>query len=298
MSTIPMVSMSITTSFVSQIIVDLSTRFGQTPEMKRSVNNSITRSGHGSIILGSSARLEGGDRNIRMLVGAHFSRHNKLKIGTFGGKCNGGEITINTVIRETIEEVFNLSLENEQEILDSIRHYLETNTDLYFISQVSEQSVAFAYIFDVSILGAFIRIINDIGSRKNIAYYIPTNDSLVNIDRYLQSNVQFTDLSSFNGQNQQYGSEATTISLVEFMRERYISHKLTGTYRRLHSRSSGLDEIKYLSFVSLHKLAAAAPRGRYDLYNFVRHRRENLQMQYFLGNLLQKDVMRFILSYQ
>jgi hypothetical protein len=291
-------SMSVTTSFVSQIIVDLSTRFDQTPEMKREINNSVTRTGHGSILLGSSARLEGGDRNIRMLVGAHFARHGRLKIGTFGGKCDGEEITINTVIRETIEEVFNIPLEREQEIVDAIRHYLEMNTDLYYIYQVGDNSIAYSYIFDVSILGAFIRIMNDIGRHHNSAYFVPTNESLTNIGIYLQSNVRFTDLSSFNGNHQRSGP-GTTIRLVEFMKDRYISRTMQETNRRLHIRKpSGLDEIKYLSFVSLHKLAAAASSGRYELYNFARHRRENLQMQYFLADLLQKDIILFILRYR
>lgn len=308
-NTTPMVSKAITSSFVSRIIVDLSTRFEQTVEMKHRVNYSITNTGHGSIFLGTSSRLEHGDRNIRMLVGAHFSRHGRLKIGTFGGRCNSGEITINTVIRETIEEVFNIPVDSH--MIDAIRYYLDRNTDLYHIwvnepkdvsensdlhiSQISSRSFAYSYIFDVSILGEFIRIIKEVN--RNSAIYISTGDSLSNISMYLQSNVQFNDLSSFNEDRPHHGT-GTTINLMKFLKERNISSRMRETHRRLRiHRPSGLDEIKYLSFVSLYKLVQAVPTGQYRLYNFIKNRREDLDMQHFLVSLLGKDIIRFILSY-
>ena len=319
MATTHSVSMAITSSFVSRIIVDLSTRFEQTVEMKHHVNYSITNTGHGSIFLGTSSRLEHGDRNIRMLVGAHFSRHGRLKIGIFGGRCNIGEITINTVIRETIEEVFNIPVDSH--MIDAIRHYLDRNTDLYHIwvnepkdvsenskliklilnsdlhiSQISSSSVTYSYIFDVSVLGEFIKIIKQV--ERNAAVFISTGASLTNINMYLQSNVQFNDMSSFNEDRPRCGN-GTTINMMKFLKERNISSIMRETHRRLHiHRPSGLDEIKYLSFVSLYKLHQAAPSGRYRLYNFVHNRREDLEMQHFLISLLGKDIIRFILSYR
>jgi hypothetical protein len=285
----------ITSSFVSQIIVDISRRTNQTPEIKRAINMSVTNSGHGSILLGSSARLERGDRNIRMLVGAHFARHGALKIGTFGGKCNRGEMTIDTMIRETIEEIFNF--EASHLMIDGIREFLNINTDFYYIYQFSETNRAYSYIFDVSILGDFIRIIDQIYKQQNIALYIPANDSFSNIDLYLENNIKFGDMSSFNGTNTETGY-GTTIRLVEFMRNRYLSKGIFETCRRMGiRRPSGLDEIKYVSFVSLSKLLAGVPSGRYDLFNFTKNRRENLQMQEFLIKLLGKDIIRIILSY-
>ncbi len=284
------------TSFVSHIIADLSRQFGQTPDLKRQVNNSITRTGHGSIFLGSSSRLEGGDRNIRILVGAHFSGHGVRKIDTFGGKCERDEETIRTVVRETIEEVFNIPA--DYQMVDAIIYYLNINTHLYYISQIGSHSVAYSYIFDVSVLGEFIRIINEVSGHNNVSYFIPTNDGLANIGLYLQSNIQFSDMSSFDGVFPRSGS-GTTIKLVDFLKTRNISHKMQEIQRRLHTRRlPGLDEVKYLSFVSLSKLVAAAPSGRYRLYNFNKNRREDLQMRYFFANLLNKDIFRFILSYQ
>ncbi len=286
----------ITSSFVSQIIIDISRRANQTPDIKRDINRSITNTGHGSILLGSSSRLEGGSRNIRMLVGAHFARHGTLKIGTFGGKCNRNEMTIDTVIRETIEEIFNI--ESSQIMIDRIRDFLNINTDYYYIFQASETTTAYSYIFDVSILGDIIRIIDQIYRQQNMVLNIPANDGFSNIDLFLDANVVFSDTSSFSGINPSYGPNST-IRLVEFMRSRYLSRGIFDTYRRMGiRRPSGLDEIKYLSFVSLSKLLTSAPYGRYDLFNFTRSRRENLQMQVLLIKLLGKDIMRYILSYQ
>ncbi len=286
----------ITSSFVSQIIMDLSRRNNQTPEMKRAINNSITNTGHGCILLGSSARLENGDRNIRMLVGAHFSRHGNLKIGTFGGGCNRGEITIDTMIREIIEEIFNI--EASSEMINRIRDFLNINTDYYYIFQVSDIKRAYSYIFDVSILGDFIRIIIEIYRPRNIAFFIPAYDGLSNLDLYLDTNVSYSDTSSFSGENPAYGPNST-IKLVEFMRTRVISRAIFETYRRLGiRRPSGLDEVKYLSFVSLNKLILSIPSGSYNIFNFNKHRRENLRMQGFLIKLLSKDLIRFINRYQ
>jgi len=284
----------ITSSFASQIIIDISRRTNQTPEIKRAINMSVTNSGHGSILLGSSARLENGDRNIRILVGAHFARHGQLKIGTFGGRCNRDEMTIDTMIRETIEEIFNF--ESSVLMIERIREFLNINTDFYYIYQLGDSN-AYSYIFDVSILGDFIRIIKEIYSSQNISF-LPTNNSISNIDLYLNNNVKFGDLSSFNGTNTEAGVE-TTIRLVEFMRNRYISRGIQDTYRRMGiRRASGLDEIKYLSFVSLSKLLAGVPAGRYELFNFAKNRRDNLQMQEFLIRLLGRNIFRFILNYQ
>ena len=260
---------NINSSFVSKMIIDFSRRYNQTPDIKRAINMSITNTGHGSILLGTSSRLDNGNINIRMLVGAHFARHGKLKIGVFGGGCEGNEITIDTVIRETIEEIFNLKA--EQLMIDGIRDFLNTNTDYYYIFQVSETTKAYSYIFDVSILGNFINIIN---------------------------NIAFSDESSFSGRGQIVGT-GNTINLVEFMRERYLSREMFSTFKHLGiKKASGLYEIKYLSFVSLSKLLDSVPSGSYDLFNFVKNKRERLEMQDFLIKLLNKDIIRVILSYQ
>ncbi len=286
----------IISSFVNQIINDISRRANQTPEIKRAINSSITNTGHGCILLGSSSRLEGGDRNIRMLVGAHFARHGNLKIGTFGGGCNRGEMTIDTMIRETIEEIFNFRA--SQSMIERIREFLNINTHLYYIFQVSDTTRAYSYIFDISILGDFIKIIRDIHQPQNITFFIPADDGLSNLNLYLDANIRYSDTSSFSGANPEVGPE-NTIRLIEFMRNRYISRGIFETYRRLRiHREAGLDEIKYLSFVSLSKLLAGVPARRYKLFNFNKNRRENLEMQDFLVRLLSKDIMRAILNYQ
>jgi hypothetical protein len=281
----------IKSSLASHIIRNLSTAHNQTDDMKLYINRTITNTGHGSIFIGSSARLENGDRNIRILVGAHFSRHGKLKIGVFGGKCDPDEMTIDTVIRETIEEVFNFPA--TPSMIHHIRIFLNENPDFYYIYQVSvnESKPAYSYFFDVSILGDFIRIIKGIPELQNVVLLIPANEGMANVEHFLQTNINMKDLSSFDGPNS-VGID-TTIKLVEFMKVRYISWKL-----KQIQKESGMDEIKYLSFVSLRKLVDAIPYQRYDLYNFTKNKRENLEMQQFLLKLLTKDIIGEILSFQ
>ena len=277
----------IKSSHVSSIIREMSDKYGETPEIKRSINHSITNSGHGSIFLGTSGTYEGGDRNIRMLIGAHFARSVPLKIGIFGGKCDAGEMTIDTVIRETIEEIFNYK--PTPFMIEQIRNFLNENTQSYFIFQVSERHKAYSYVFDVSILGDFIRILSQIGRARNVAYFISIRNGLRNIEEYYIPNVEFSDLSSFNG-NHPYVGIDSTIRLSNFLRDRYVSSRL-----RAHS---GLNEIKYLSFASLEKLVASARNnGIYEIFNFTNNRREALVMQDFLRNLLTKDIILEILNY-
>ena len=278
----------IKSSHVSSVIRELSEKYGETPEIKRALNNSVTNSGHGAIFLGTSGNYEGGDRNIRMLIGAHFARTVPLKVGIFGGKCDRGEMTIDTVIRETIEEIFNHK--PTIYMIEEIRNFLNNNTQAYFIFQVSEHHRAYSYVFDISILGDFIRIISQLGRARKIAYYIPTKTGLTIINNYYKPNVEFTDLSSFNG-NHPYAGFDSTIKLSDFLRDRYVSSD------RLRD-SSGLNEIKYLSFTSLAKLVySAQTNGLYEIFNFTNSKREIMPMQDFLRNLLNKDIILEILNY-
>jgi hypothetical protein len=114
----------------------------------------------------------------------------------------------------------------------------------------------------------------------------------------LDANIKFSDTSSFSGFNPEVGPD-NTIKLIEFMRNREISDGILETYKRLKiNRPSGLDEVKYLSFVSLSKLLVSAPYGKYRLFNFIKNRRENLRMKNLLLKILSKDIMRIIASYK
>jgi hypothetical protein len=275
----------IPSSHIIRLIEHLSVHQHQTPDIKIGLNSShFPGAGHGSIFLGTAAGYEGGDTNIRMLIGAHFAGGET--IGIFGGKCNRGEIMIDTVIRETIEEIFNFT--PTAEIITAIRDFLNENTQLYFILKVFEHHNAYSYIFDVSILGDFIRIISTIGRSNNIAYFIPTNTSLTNIEEYYVPNIQFGDLSSFNGANPSPGTgTGSTIDLSRFLRERFIRKQPHRTERR-----HGLDEIKYLSFASLSKLISSArTTGRYNIFIFGISERKNLEIQRFFRNALLNQII-------
>ena len=287
---------NITSSIASHIIRKLSIRYEQTAEKKRYINSTVTNTGHGSIFLGSSSRMEGGDRTIRILVGAHFARYGKLKIGVFGGKCEQDEMTLDTVIRETIEEIFNFKV--SAKIIYYIRNFLNENPDFYFIYQISDKTRAYSYFFDVSILSDFIRIISDTPALKKMNYFIPSKDGLSNVENFLQTNISMKDRSSFDGPFSE-GIEST-IKLIEFMRARYISFRLKELYKKIGIYTEpGMDEVKYLSFVTLSKLLAAVPEGCYKLFNFPNNKRdEELQMQELLIKILKKEVINEILSFQ
>ncbi len=268
----------INTSYVSILLKRLSTNHNQTPEIKKTINNSIFNTGHGSVFLGTSAGYEGGDKNIRILVGAHFS-DDTLKIGAFGGRCNKGEPTIETVIRETIEEIFNFF--PTLEMIKEIRHFLDENTELYFILNLSENCNAYSYFFDVSILADFIRII----SRYKGIYVIPTFNGPKSLGNYYIDNIQYRDLSSF-GDNISGGS-GSTIKLSDFLRDRFISKSIT---------QDGLNEISYLSFPALKNLVDNKDKETYNIYIFGTKERKLLPMRSVLIKLLKNDIMKEILS--
>ncbi len=245
------------------MIRSLSDKCKLTPDIKRSINNSKSLSGQGCLFIGKSNE----SKNIRMLVGAHFSSKsfnifssNKLNIGVFGGSNELNELVIETVIRETIEEIFNFK--PTPEMVMRIRDFLNENTDLYFIYLFKESFKgykSYSYIFDVNILGNFIIIINQINKYQ----MIPIKSGMINISMYL-------DNHNFN--------------LNRFMIERDIEQIKAAT---------GLYEIKYLSFPSLYKLVK---NNKYELYNFNTNKRELLEYQPILIKLLQTNIIKDILT--
>lgn len=262
-------------SHVSQLILTLSQIKGQTADIKKSINNKITNTGHGSIFLGSSSTMRGGNRNIRILVGAHFHRHN-LKIGLFGGKCNKDEKTIHTMIRETIEEIFNFK--PSMEIIVAIEDFLNIHTDFYYIYKM-EYSDSYSYLFDISILGNFIEIINSINNGLEIILPYPSGAKFP-IIKYL-SNDNFSDNSSVYGKLDGIDTNNKTIYLIPFLTERYIN-------KRIHVDS--LNEIKYLSFPSIEKIFSSIHSGQYELYNHTTRRRETIKFD----GLFIKILTRFL----
>ncbi len=72
----------ITTSKAFRIINQLSRKNSKTDDIKRSINRTPTRSGHGSIFLGLSSSMINGHNNIIILVGTQVTS-NVLSIGIF-----------------------------------------------------------------------------------------------------------------------------------------------------------------------------------------------------------------------
>jgi hypothetical protein len=93
-------------SYIIDIIRNINRITNQDRHIKKIINNMITNTGHGSIFLGTAGNMTESDMGIRILVGTQY-RRNVLNINVFGGKSNRGEKVIHTMIRETIEEIFN-----------------------------------------------------------------------------------------------------------------------------------------------------------------------------------------------
>jgi hypothetical protein len=228
------------------IISSLSTKYSQTPDNKRDINKKTSECGHGCIFIG---KLKQDSSNLRMLVGAHHC-DSGLKIGVFGGGHKKGETVLDTVIREAIEEIFNFK--PDITIIINIKKYLNDHPELYFIFQLHDSSKAYSYMFDVDILGEFVRIIKEFDTRIKYKY------------KYLSD-------SEFN--------------LVDFMIKRQIN---------IIGDIEGLDEIKYLSFTSLHKLVG---KKKYRLYNFKTNERAKLELVYqdIFSRLLETNIIQEIL---
>jgi hypothetical protein len=265
-------------AFISNIILKLSYNKKQTADIKRYINNKKTDTGHGCIFLGSSSNMIGEDANIRILVGIHS---NGNKIGIFGGKSERGEKVIHTMIRETIEEIFNFK--PILNMITMIEQYLNENTDYYYIQKM-ENSDAYSYIFDISILGDFINIMKYY-SNNNLKIKLPDpSDNKLYLLNYI-SRDNFLDKSSVHGTVNGISDELT-INLTQFMIDRQIDN----IYKMSHSNS--LNEIKYLSFPSLFKLIdSLSKEGSYNVYNQSTKRRERVSFERILIIILKSQLI-------
>ena len=262
-------------SYILKIINTLNIITDQSPAEKNHINNKITNTGHGSIFLGSSSSMEGGDKDIRILVAAQYTRYG-LKMSLFGGKCDAGEKTINTMIRETIEEIFNFK--PSREIILSIESFIISKPDIYFIHKM-ENSDAYSYVFDVSILGDFIEIINSINNGMPLIIPYP-NGRIYPLISYLSKN-KYSDESSVHGK--QSGSSYNTIDLIKFMKERYIDN-----HRKMPPDS--LNEIKFLSFPRLNNINRRISSGTYDIYNSNTKNRETIEIERIFLKILTSSL--------
>jgi hypothetical protein len=269
-------------ALISNIILKLSCNKKQTAIIKRSINNKITKTGHGSIFMGSSSTMAGSDANIRILVGIHS---NKNEIGIFGGKSEDDEKVIHTMIRETIEEIFNFK--PTLEMVTMIEQFLNENTDCYYIQKMGNpDAYAYSYIFDISILGDFINIMKYYSNNKlEIKIPDPSGKQLYLVN-YI-SKEKFSDKSSVHGilDGKLDRTSELTINLTKFMIDRQIY-----THRMPHSHS--LNEIKYLSFPSLFKLIdSLSKEGSYNVYNQSTNRRERVSFERILIKILNSQLI-------
>jgi len=270
-------------SFITQVINRINTINNQTIVEKTQFNNKVG-GGHGSLLLGSSSSFKGGEKMIRILVSAQYrSNKSNIKISSFGGGSEPGEIAIHTMIRETIEEIFNF-IPNKNIIVNIERYLLSDNVinDYY----IYDNDGSYTYIFDVSILGNFIDIIIKNGINR-ISLPVPHGIELKLID-YLD-NSTFNDLSSVDS-TQIIGSENKnlTIKLTRFMSDRIIDN-----YRFVHS----LNEVYYISFPCLHDIInISKDHNEYYLYNYKINKRFTIEFLAYFKRMLTFPILKQILD--
>ena len=261
-------------SYIIDIIRNINRITNQDRHTKKIINNMKTNTGHGAIFLGTSSSMTDGDKEIRILVGTQY-RGRGLNINVFGGQCERDEKTIHTMIRETIEEIFNFI--PSRELINRIELFINSlPNSYYYIHDITEGRNAFSYIFDVGILGDFIEIINTTNRRQKLIVPYPGGREFILSDYILY--VNFSDKSSVHGIVDGEIAEHNTIDLKQFMIDRYVDRKTP-----VHS----LNEIRYLSFPSLFKLKDEFIRTRrYNIYNPITKSRESLELDRLLVNIL------------
>jgi hypothetical protein len=270
-------------SYIIDIIRKINRITNQDRHIKRTINNLITNTGHGSIFLGTASNMPEGDMGIRILVGTQYKR-NGLNINVFGGKANRGEKTIHTMIRETIEEIFNFI--PCRDLINRLELFINSlPNSSYHIHDITDgRRGAFSYIFDVGILGDFIQIINDMNKGYKLIVPYPHGREFI-LSKYILY-VNFSDRSSVHGVANDEVAEYNTIDLNQFMIDRYVDRPVP-----VHS----LNEVKYLSFPSLFKLQDEFRRTRsYNIYNSITNSRERLDLDRLLINILRGPLLDII----
>jgi hypothetical protein len=240
-----------------RLIDSINKRTQQTTKERLDINNLVLYpSGHGAIFIGYD-----NNNKLRILTGAEYKRGG-LEISFFGGSSNRGETVLQTVIRETVEELLNLN--TTKLIVSKIESYLISNPNLYHIIRYSTS--AYSYVFDIDVLATFIQLIYSINN-SNIIVYLPINnmsrESII-LNNYLIGN-------DFN--------------IVRFMQDREIQ-----STKKIQFHS--LNEVKFLSFPEIKNLIAELNTNTYNLMNMKTRKRINLPIGRIVTKILKTPLFQ------
>jgi hypothetical protein len=247
---------------IENIIDILNKKHKQTDEIKLKINNKKINTGHGAIFLGK-------DTSVRILVGIHFE-NNKLNgetgmnLNFFGGGSDYCEPVLQTVIRETLEELFNIN-PLEKYVKNIFEHLCSPSIiNKYYIFTNKKNS--YSYIFNIKILTDIVKII--CGFSKEVQIKLPINSikyKSINLCNYYK-----------NGE----------FDLKKFLKDREIP-----SLKKVKFHS--LNEIKYISYPKLSEILKN--ETEYNIMNFNTGTRSKITYSKFIKKFLKKTLLKDIL---
>ncbi len=249
---------------IENIINTLNKEHKQTDEYRLKINNKKVNTGHGAIFIGNS------ESSIRILVGVHYENNKlngeiDLNLNFFGGGSDKLESVLETVIREVLEELFNINPLDKY--VKAIFEYLclPSIINTYYIFTNKKNS--YSYVFNIKILNDIVRII--CGLSKEIQIKLPINSikyNSLNLCNYYKNN-EFV--------------------LINFIKDRIIpsSKKI-----KFHS----LNEIKYISYPRLSELLKNDTE--YNIMNFNTGTRSKINYSKFMKKFMKKSLLTEIFN--
>jgi len=249
---------------IENIIDTLNKTNKQTDDIRLKINKKKVTTGHGAIFLGSY------DTSVRILVGVHFE-NNKLNgetgmnLNFFGGGSDYCEPVLETVIREVLEEVFNIN-PLEKYVKAILGHLCsQAMINKYYIFENKKNS--YSYVFNIKILTDMVKIICELS--KEVLIKLPINSikyKSLNLCNYYK-----------NGE----------FDLKNFLKDREIpSPKKV----KFHS----LNEIKYISYPRLSELLKS--ETDYNIMNFNTGTRSKINYSKFMKKFIKKSLLKNIIS--
>jgi hypothetical protein len=250
---------------MTEYIIDtLNKNSKQSDEIRLKINNKKLNTGHGAIFIG------GIESSVRILVGVHFENHKLngetgLNLNFFGGGSDFYEPVLQTVIRELLEELFNINPLDKyvKVILDYLCSPSIINK--YHIYQNKKNS--YSYVFNIKLLTDIVKII--CGLSKEVQIKLPINSikyKSLNLCNYYK-NLEF--------------------DLKKFLKDREIpSPKKV----KFHS----LNEIKYLSYPKLSGLLKS--ENEYNIMNFNTGLKNKINYSKFMKKFIKKSLLKDIIN--
>ncbi len=247
---------------IQNIIETLNKENKQTDEYRLKINNKKVNTGHGAIFLGYT------DSYIRILTGVHFENNKlygetSLNLNFFGGGSDNNEPVLRTVVREVLEELFNIN--PLEKYTKTILEYLSSPSILSKYHIFTNKKNSYSYVFNIKILNDIVKIICE--QSKEVLIKLPINSikfKYINLCNYYKNN-------EFN--------------LKKFLKDREIE---SPKKVKFHS----LNEIKYISYPKLSELLKGD--NEYNIMNFNTGTRSKIIYSKFIKNFMKESLLKDI----